>query len=226
MRPSADSGRVSGTGIVGLMPVWWEGPSSWQVKQRDSRSGASCARALAWSVSSVARSTVWHCRQSASGRWTLSTPRRTAAATPARQTTTKGARAIHPHPAPPPRRHQRTLMKWFLSIIDPGAGRGQTSLVGAMALMGATGSRPIARTEDVRMLAHPFHRTNDDQRHHLRFHMPHAHLASVFGDDWFAVKAEGFARFFGTPAFLVIQTIIVVVWMAVNVVGLTHFDIY
>ena len=76
------------------------------------------------------------------------------------------------------------------------------------------------------MRAHPFHRTNDDQRHHLRFHMPHAHLASVFGDDWFAVKAEGFARFFGTPAFLVIQTIIVVVWMAVNVVGLTHFDIY
>jgi len=56
--------------------------------------------------------------------------------------------------------------------------------------------------------------------------MPHAHLASVFGDDWFAVRAEGFARFFGTPTFLVIQTIIVAVWMAVNVVGLTHFDIY
>jgi uncharacterized membrane protein len=56
--------------------------------------------------------------------------------------------------------------------------------------------------------------------------MPHAHLASVFGDDWFAVKAEGFARFFGTPAFLVIQTVIVAIWMAVNVVGLTHFDIY
>jgi uncharacterized membrane protein len=56
--------------------------------------------------------------------------------------------------------------------------------------------------------------------------MPHAHLASVFGDDWFAVKAEGFARFFGTPTFLVIQTIIVAVWMAVNVLGLTHFDIY
>ena len=70
------------------------------------------------------------------------------------------------------------------------------------------------------------HRTSDDPQHHLRFHIPHAHLASVFGDDWFAVKAEGFARFFGTPTFLVIQTIIVAVWMAVNVVGLTHFDIY
>ena len=70
------------------------------------------------------------------------------------------------------------------------------------------------------------HRTSDDPQHHLRFHMPHAHLASVFGDDWFAVKAEGFARFFGTPTFLVIQTMIVAVWMAVNVIGLTHFDIY
>src|SRR5215813_8606079 len=76
------------------------------------------------------------------------------------------------------------------------------------------------------MRLHHSHRTSDDPRHHLRFHMPHAHLASVFGDDWFAVKAEGFARFFGTPAFLVIQTIIVGIWMAVNVLGLTHFDIY
>jgi uncharacterized membrane protein len=56
--------------------------------------------------------------------------------------------------------------------------------------------------------------------------MPHAHLASVFGDDWFAVKAEDFARFFGTPRFLVIQTAIVAIWMAVNVLGLTQFDIY
>ena len=76
------------------------------------------------------------------------------------------------------------------------------------------------------MRVHHSHRISDDPRHHLRFHMPHAHLASVFGDDWFAVKAEGFARFFGTPTFLVIQTIIVAVWMAVNVVGLTHFDVY
>ena len=77
------------------------------------------------------------------------------------------------------------------------------------------------------MRVHHSHRISDaPPRHHLRFHMPHAHLASVFGDDWFAVKAEGFARFFGTPTFLVIQTIIVAVWMAVNVVGLTHFDIY
>jgi uncharacterized membrane protein len=59
-----------------------------------------------------------------------------------------------------------------------------------------------------------------------RFHLPHVHLASVFGDDWFALKAERFARFFGTPVFLIGQTIFVLLWMAANVAGITHFDIY
>jgi len=59
-----------------------------------------------------------------------------------------------------------------------------------------------------------------------RFHAPHLHLQSVFGDDWFALKAEAFARFFGTPRFLIAQTAIVAVWILVNVVGLTTFDIY
>ncbi len=63
-------------------------------------------------------------------------------------------------------------------------------------------------------------------RHHMRFHLPHAHVLSVFGDDWLALKAEAFARFFGTPLFLAAQTIIVTVWIALNVVGLVHFDIY
>ncbi|CAM2157831.1 DUF1003 domain-containing protein [Pararobbsia alpina] len=61
---------------------------------------------------------------------------------------------------------------------------------------------------------------------HYRFHMPHVHLTSVFGDDWFALKAEAFARFFGTPTFLVAQTIIVAVWIAVNMLGFTKFDVY
>ena len=52
------------------------------------------------------------------------------------------------------------------------------------------------------------------------------HLGSVFGNDWFALKAEAFARLFGTPVFLVAQTIIVAVWITLNVVGLTKFDIY
>src|ERR1700678_3289075 len=59
-----------------------------------------------------------------------------------------------------------------------------------------------------------------------RFHLPHLHLASVFGDDWFALKAEAFARFFGTPVFLIGQTIIVAVWIFVNILGVTTFDIY
>ena len=41
---------------------------------------------------------------------------------------------------------------------------------------------------------------------HLRFHAPHLHLSSVFGGDWFGRKAETFARFFGTPTFLIAQT--------------------
>src|ERR1700761_3473541 len=64
------------------------------------------------------------------------------------------------------------------------------------------------------------------QQRFYRFHLPHVHLASVFGDDWFALKAEAFARFFGTPLFLVAQTVLVGAWMLVNIVGWTHFDLY
>jgi len=62
--------------------------------------------------------------------------------------------------------------------------------------------------------------------HHLRFHAPHAHLSSVFGTDWFGTRAEQFARFFGTPTFLIAQTLVVGVWIALNVAGLTQFDVY
>jgi uncharacterized membrane protein len=61
---------------------------------------------------------------------------------------------------------------------------------------------------------------------HLRFHAPNLHLNSIFGDDWFARKAELFARFFGTPIFLVAQTVIVAVWIGLNVVGVFKFDLY
>jgi uncharacterized membrane protein len=61
---------------------------------------------------------------------------------------------------------------------------------------------------------------------HLRFHLPHPHVASVFGDDWFALKAEAFARFFGTPVFLVAQTIIVAVWILINIAHIWVFDEY
>ena len=64
------------------------------------------------------------------------------------------------------------------------------------------------------------------KHHHLRFHLPHVHLSRAFGNDWFALKAEAFARFFGTPVFLVSQTVIVLIWICLNVFGFTHFDIY
>jgi len=65
-----------------------------------------------------------------------------------------------------------------------------------------------------------------EPRHHLRFHVPHLHLGSVFGDDWFALKAEAFARFFGTPVFLIVQTVLVAIWISLNVLGFATFDIY
>ncbi len=69
--------------------------------------------------------------------------------------------------------------------------------------------------------------TSDKLNHHyFRFHVPYKHLASLFGDDWFALKAEAFARFFGTPVFLVAQTIIVAIWICVNALGFTKFDVY
>src|SRR5476651_79064 len=61
---------------------------------------------------------------------------------------------------------------------------------------------------------------------HLRFHRGHAHLAPTFGNDTFALKAEAFARFFGTPTFLGAQTAIVILWVVLNMTGITHFDVY
>ncbi|HZJ94031.1 MAG TPA: DUF1003 domain-containing protein [Thiopseudomonas sp.] len=61
---------------------------------------------------------------------------------------------------------------------------------------------------------------------HFRFHRPFSHMFSVFGDDWFSLKAEAFARFFGTPFFLVSQTLVVVVWITLNVMGIVKFDLF
>ncbi|MBJ7313693.1 DUF1003 domain-containing protein [Rugamonas sp. CCM 8940] len=61
---------------------------------------------------------------------------------------------------------------------------------------------------------------------HLRFHRAHEHLTPTFGSDRFAMRAEAFARFFGTPMFLGAQTVIVLLWIVINVSGLVHFDLY
>lgn len=60
----------------------------------------------------------------------------------------------------------------------------------------------------------------------FRFHKPHEHLITTFGNGWFALKAESFARFFGTPIFLGMQTLGVIIWIAANSFGLATFDIY
>jgi uncharacterized membrane protein len=65
-----------------------------------------------------------------------------------------------------------------------------------------------------------------DPQHHFRFHIPHLHLGSPFGDNWFALKAEAFARFFGTPLFLVAQSLIVAVWIGLNAIRVVSFDLY
>ena len=53
----------------------------------------------------------------------------------------------------------------------------------------------------------------------LRFHQAHAHLETPFGGDAFGKRAEAFARFFGTPKFLIGQTFLVLVWIALNAVA-------
>ncbi|MEO7065347.1 MAG: DUF1003 domain-containing protein [Rhodanobacter sp.] len=67
---------------------------------------------------------------------------------------------------------------------------------------------------------------NGAKLHALRFLKPHTHLTSAFGSGAFGQKAESFARYFGTPQFLLTQTAIVVVWIVLNMAGVAHFDIY
>jgi uncharacterized membrane protein len=65
------------------------------------------------------------------------------------------------------------------------------------------------------------------QLHHLRFHAPHAHLSPTFGPGWFGAFAEKVARFFGTPQYLIGQTIVVIAWIVANgVLLVVSFDPY
>ena len=59
---------------------------------------------------------------------------------------------------------------------------------------------------------------------HMRFHAPHAQLASPFGHTTFGQLAESFARFFGTPQFLIGQSLVVIAWIVINAVGIATFD--
>jgi uncharacterized membrane protein len=81
-------------------------------------------------------------------------------------------------------------------------------------------TRQILPSEDVN------NDKKESEQDFFRFHLPHSHLLPVFGSDWFALKAEAFARFFGTPVFLIAQTVVVAIWILTNALGFFTFDIY
>lgn len=56
----------------------------------------------------------------------------------------------------------------------------------------------------------------------LRHREKIAHLESPFGSDTFGQLCERFARGFGTPQFIIIQTFAVVTWIVLNAVALVH----
>ena len=70
------------------------------------------------------------------------------------------------------------------------------------------------------------HATGPVPQKHLRFLERWQHLASPFGPGAFGARAEAFARFFGTPRFLLGQSAIVGGWIIINASGLVHFDLY
>ena len=45
---------------------------------------------------------------------------------------------------------------------------------------------------------------------------------SAFGDDAFGRKAEKAARFFGTPRYIICQTVLVIAWIAVNAAAVRY----
>lgn len=63
------------------------------------------------------------------------------------------------------------------------------------------------------------------QRHPV--HQAAAPLGHPFGSDQFGAYAERFARFLGTPRYLIAQTVIVLVWIGVNSAALAfRWDAY
>lgn len=53
------------------------------------------------------------------------------------------------------------------------------------------------------------------------FHINSQHLHGAFGTDSFGRRAEAFARWFGTPGFLIMQSAVVTVWILLNVLAAT-----
>src|SRR4051812_22370981 len=55
----------------------------------------------------------------------------------------------------------------------------------------------------------------------LRHAREHEHLRGAFGTDAFGRRAEKIARFFGTPQYILGQSVVVVLWIIVNAAAVT-----
>ena len=66
--------------------------------------------------------------------------------------------------------------------------------------------------------------TGSPDEHYRRFLKEIDHRP--FGSGGFGQKAEAFARFFGTPTFLIGQTLVVGTWIVINAAHIVKFDIY
>jgi uncharacterized membrane protein len=50
----------------------------------------------------------------------------------------------------------------------------------------------------------------------------HQHLQGAFGGDRFGVAAENVARFFGTPRYIIGQSIVVLIWVLINAAAVRY----
>ena len=57
---------------------------------------------------------------------------------------------------------------------------------------------------------------------HVQHQSEHEHLHGAFGTDRFGVAAEKLARFFGTPKYIIGQSIVVVIWIVVNAAAVRY----
>jgi uncharacterized membrane protein len=60
-----------------------------------------------------------------------------------------------------------------------------------------------------------------EQRDPLHYLAQHEHLHGAFGNDAFGRGAEKAARFFGTPKYILGQSLVVIVWIILNAIGLS-----
>jgi uncharacterized membrane protein len=66
----------------------------------------------------------------------------------------------------------------------------------------------------------------EESRDALRYHRELGRLEHPFGSGGFGAFAEGIARFFGTPHYLIGQTLVVAVWIVANATHTVRFDLY